>query len=303
MGYGYASSVLNNRFSYKIVILMEEEVLMDKKQKKNFTVTVWDRMNKFLAVATILTTMIFIILFILCCIKDIGTPKHGFILGMCGVFASLASAFFIAWIIRIYDIKHKKEQEEKALTILQPYLKKIFLTIDLFFPQLKSFAIINDDDTIQYPNETIYYTDPNAEYVNRSFINLNEAFREAHSELEQNLQECLNAPILFQCNEEIAVLLTKLKLNGLTRNLFEIYKTSDEFFFSNTSFGSLYKNYNEFVELYETLAIVIESKPIGKLEELSDDAKKQYILEIENIKQQITSKHMGRIYKGWDRIQ
>lgn len=276
---------------------------MDKKQKKKFTVTVWDGMNKFLAVATAVTTIFFIILFILCFTEDVGTEKHGFILGMCGVFASLASAFFIAWIMRVYDIKRKKYQEEKALTILQPYLQKTLSTINLFFPQLKSFATISDDDTIQYPNETVYYTDPGEGYANRSFINLSEAFRKAYSDLARDLQDCLNAPILFQCNEEIAVLLTKLKLNGLTQNLFEVYKASGDSFFSNTAFGSLHKNYNEFVELYETLAILAESKPIGQLEALSEDAKKQYILEIENIKQQITSTHRGRIYKGRDRIQ
>ena len=276
---------------------------MDKKQKKNFTITVWDGMNKFLAAATAVTTIIFTILFIFCFTEDVSTSKHGFVLGMCGVFASLASAFFIAWIMRVYDISHKKAQEEKALTILQPYLRKTLSTINLFFPQLKSFATINDNDTIQYPNGTVYYTDPSEGYPNRSFINLNEAFRGAYSELERDLQDCLNAPILFQCNEEIAVLLMKLKLNGLTQNLLEIYKSSSDSFFTNTAFGALHENYIEFVELYETLAIIVESKPTGQLEELSDDAKQQYILEIENIQRQITLKHRGRIYKGRDRIQ
>lgn len=67
---------------------------MDKKQKKNFTITVWDGMNKFLAAATAVTTIIFTILFIFCFTEDVSTSKHGFVLGMCGVFASLASAFF-----------------------------------------------------------------------------------------------------------------------------------------------------------------------------------------------------------------
>ena len=274
-----------------------------KERRKKYLISVWDGMNIFLALVTLLTTLIFVVLFVFCFIETTGSPKHGFLLGMCGVFASLSSAFYIAWIMRVYDIKRKKVQEEKALTILQPYLQKTFSTIDLFFPQLKSFATINDDDTIQFPNETVYYTDPGEGCANRSFINLSEAFREAYSNLERDLQDCLNAPILFQCNEEIAVLLTKLKLNGLTQNLFEIYKASKDSFFSNTAFGSLRKNYNEFVELYEILAILAERKPKGQLEELSEDAKKQYILDIENIKRQITSTHRGRIYKGCDRIQ
>lgn len=276
---------------------------MNNKHNKNFTVTIWDGMNIFLAIATAITTIIFIILFVLCFMEDIGTPKHGFILGMCGVFASLASAFFIAWVMRVYDIKHKKDQEQKALTILRPYLKKTFSTIELFFPQLKSFVTINDDDTIQYPNETVYYIESNGGNASRSFVDLKEEFKMAYSNLSKDLQDCLNSPILFQCNEGIAVLLTKLKLNGLTRNLFEIYKASTNSFFSNTAFGSLHKNYNEFIELYEILAIISDSKPTGQLKELSGDAKEQYILEIKNIKQQITSKHNGRIYKGRDRIQ
>ncbi len=276
---------------------------MDKNQTNKFTVTIWDGMNKSLLAATVVTAIVFIVLFILCFTEDPGTEKHGFILGMCGVFASLASAFFIAWIMRMYDIKHKKGQEEKALTILQPYLQKTYSAIDLFFPQLQNFATINDDDTIQYPHETVYYTNSSKEDTGRSFINFNEAFKEAHSELERNLQDCLNTPILFQCNEQVAVLLTNLKLNGLTQNLFEVYKACNDSFFSNTAFGSLHKNYNEFVELYETLAMLADRKPIGKLEVLSEDAKKQYILEIENIRQQIPSNHKGRVYKGNDRIQ
>lgn len=271
---------------------------MKKKQNINFTVTIWDGMNIFLAVATAVTTLIFIILFVICFAEDVGTPKHGFVLGMCGVFASLASAFFIAWIMRVYDIKHKKDQEQKALTILRPYLKKTFSTIELFFPQLKSFATINDDK-IQYSMETIYYTDPSEGYANRSFINLREEFAKAYLNLEKDLQDCLNAPILFQCNEEIAILLTKLKLNGLTRNLLR----STDSLFNNSTLNSLNKNYDEFIELYNALAIISESKPTGQLEELSDEAKKEYIREIEIVKQHITSNHTGRIYKGRDRIQ
>lgn len=276
---------------------------MDKNQKKKFTVTVWDGMNKFLAVATAVITIIFLILFILCFTENIGTGKHGFILGMCGVFASLASAFFIAWIMRVYDMKRKKDQEEKALTLLQPYLAKIFSTIDLFFPQLRSFATINEDDTIQYPNETVYYTDPGQGHSNRSFINLTEAFKEAHFNLDRDLADCLSDPILFQCNEEIVNLLTGLKLNGLTENLLEVYKASLDQFFINTVFIGIYENYKNFASLYETLATVSGNKPIGQLEELSPDQKKEYIAEIENILSQITAQHKGRIYKGRDRIQ
>lgn len=276
---------------------------MDKNQKKNFTVTVWDGMNMFLAAATAVTTIIFIILFILCFTEDVSTSKHGFILGMCGVFASLASAFFIAWIMRLYDLSHKKAQEEKALMLFQPYLAKINATINDFFPQLRNFATINADDTIQYSKDVVYYTDPGIEHPNRSFVDLNEEFREAHSKLERDLCDCLNSPMLFQCNEEVITLLTKIQLNGLTRNLFEIYKASSDSFFCNTSFCFLYKNYCEFIALYEGLGIISNAKPVGQLKELGSKEKTQYILEINTIRPQLTSKHKGRIYKGYDRIQ
>ena len=276
---------------------------MCKKHKKNFTVTGWDGMNKFLSAATAVTAIVFIILFILCFTGGVGTAKHGFILGMCGVFASLASAFFIAWIMRLYDLSHKKAQEEKALMLLQPYLAKIIATINDFFPQLRSFATIKADDTIQYTNDVVYYKDPGIKHPNRSFVDLNEEFREAHSKLERDLCDCLNSPMLFQCNEEVLTLLTRMKLNGLTRNLFEIYKASSGSFFSNTSFCSLYKNYYEFVDLYEDLGIISNARLVGQLKELGPKEKAQYILEIKTIRSQLTSKHKGRIYKGYDRIQ
>lgn len=276
---------------------------MKKIETKNFTTTLWDGMNIFLFIATILTTITFILLFVLSFVMKIGSSEHGLVLGMCGVFASLASAFFIAWVMRVYDLRKKQEQELKALTLLQPYLEKIFSAINEFFPQLKSFATINTDDTIQYPHEIVYYTDPNKAVENRSFIDFNLAFKESYSKLDKVLQECLNAPILFQCNEEIVNLLTCLKLNGLTQNLFEIYKASSDPFFINTSFMNIYKNYSEFISFYEVLAKVTKQKAIGILKELSPEEKQMYILEIDTIKSQITTHHAGRIYKGSIRIQ
>lgn len=274
-----------------------------KEKRKKYSINVWDGMNIFLILATLLATVIFIVLFVFCFIETTGTSKHGFILGMCGVFASLASAFFIAWVMRLYDLLHKKAQEEKALMLLQPYLAKIIATINDFFPQLRSFAIIKADDTIQYSNDVVYYTDPGIEHPNRSFVDLNDEFREAHSKLEQDLCDFLNSPVLFQCNEEVITLLTKIKLNGLTRNLFEIYKASNNSFFRNTSFCSLYKNYYEFNDLCKDLEVISDARLVGQLKELDSNEKAQYILEIKTIRPQLTSKHKGRIYKGYDRIQ
>lgn len=276
---------------------------MKKKELKEFTITLWDGMNIFLFITTTVTTIIFIILFILSITMKTGTSEQSFVLGMCGVFASLASAFFIAWIMRMYDLIKKREQELKALTLLRPYLQKTLSTINNFFPQLKSFVTINSDDTVQYPHEVVYYTDPSKDDGNRSFIDFNLAFREAYSQLNDNLNDCLSAPILFQCNEKIVNLLTGLKLNGLTQNLFEIYKASSEPFFTNTSFKSVHQNYTDFISCYETLAKAAMQKTVGSLKELSPDEKQTYILEIDTIKKQIPVNHSGRIYKGNIRIQ
>ena len=121
--------------------------------------------------------------------------------------------------------------------------------------------------------------------------------------MDKDLADCLSAPILFQCNEEIVNLLTGLKLNGLTENLLEVYKSSLDPFFTNTAYIGIYENYKNFASLYETLATVSGKRPIRQLEELSPDQKMQYIAEIENILSQITAQHKGMIYKGRDRIQ
>lgn len=276
---------------------------MKDKLLNQFSLNTWDKMNVFLFISTIITTVAFLILFGTCFLMKKGTDCHGMILGLCGVFASLASAFFIAWVVRFYDLKKKQEQELKALEIIRPYLTTIFSTINTFFPQLKSFATINNNDTISYPIRTIYYTDSSISEKNRSFVDLNTEFKEAYSQLNHDLNECLEAPILFQCNDKIIKLLTDLKLNRLTYNLFEIYKASSNPFLSNFSFMGLFKNYNEFASYYETLSKLVSIKPKGKLVELDATAKANYMKEIQNIKSQIHIDHKGKIYKGNIRIQ
>ena len=270
---------------------------------KEFTVTVWDKMNVSLAVATAITTTIFVVLFVLCFIEKLGTDSHGMILGMCGVFASLASAFAIAWVMRFYDLMKKREQERKALELARPYLSSILTTINEFFPQLRDFATITDDDKIKYPNGTVYYKKSSTKVLSRSFVDLNEAFRDSYSKLNRDLTECLNAPILYQCNQSVVELLTGLKLNGLTQNLFEIYKASSEELFADSSYMGLFENYGEFMQYYETLASVAKSKSTEKLEILSKDEQVIYVKEIETIRKQLKTKHTGQIYKGYDRIQ
>ena len=244
------------------------------KEDETFATEIWDKMNIYLGIAMALTTIIFIVLFIFSFVKSAGTTEHSFILGMCGVFASLASAFFIAWVMRVYDLNNKRKQELKALTLLRPYLIKILTTINGFFPQLKSFVIVKQDDTVMYPRKIVYYTDPNMNVENRSFIDFDLAFQNAKIKLDSDLSDCLNAPVLFQCNERIVNLLTSLKLNELTQNLYEIQKSASDPAFPNISFMGLHKNLSEFATFYETLSEVAKIQPINGYRELSESEKR-----------------------------
>lgn len=134
--------------------------------------------------------------------------------------------FLLLGFVRFFDFKKKKEQELKALELISPYLTTIFCTIDNFFPYIKCFAKIHTDDRIEYPRGIIYFTDSSVSVENRSFVDLNTIFRVSYSKLNDDLNECFNTPIIYQCNEKVIKLLTGLKLNQLTYNLLEIYKAS-----------------------------------------------------------------------------
>ena len=187
--------------------------------------------------------------------------------------------------------------------MISPYLTTTFCIIDNFFPYIKCFVKINNDDTIDYQKGIIYFTDTSVSGENRSFVELDTIFRASYTKLNDSLNECFNSPIIYQCNEEVIKLLTGLKLNKLTYNLLEIYNTSSNSFLSDAAFANLYKNYNEFASLYETLSELVSIKPKGELIELDAAIKANYIKEIENIKKQIPVNHKGEIYKGRIRIQ
>lgn len=276
---------------------------MDKKVFRKYTISVWDKLNIGLLIATLITSLIFIVLFILCFEIEQSNLLHSFILGMCGVFASLASAFFIAFYTRMYELKEKKELEQKALIVLQPYFLNIYSKIHSFYPHLKSFALITPQDKISYSQDVIYYTNPNDGESNRSFIYLNDAFKYAHSDLEKSVNECLSMPILLQCNERVITLLTELKLNKLTNNLLEIYKDREIIYDQQIAYFGLYKNYLEFSKYYDFLAEITNSRVADKLIKLSIEEQEKYISEIVTIKKQCIKEHPGRIYKGNKRIQ
>lgn len=277
---------------------------MDKKIPKQFVLKIWDKMNVLLFVATVINVLPFLILFVACFIIQIGSDLHGMVLGMCGVFASLSSAFFLAWIIRFYDMKKKQEQEFAALQLISPHLSEIYSTINEFFPLIKNFTTIKPDDTIDYPKEIIYYTDPSKSERNLSFTDLNAVFKSSYSDLNKKLTACLNEPILFQCNEEVIKLLTGIKQNKLAFNLREISNFPPSIpNLPKVSYYGIYKNYNEFFEYYEALSKLVSIKSKGKLVELGDKEKAEYIKEIEMVKKEIPIDHEGRMYLGGIRIQ
>ncbi|MBR2277634.1 MAG: hypothetical protein IJ872_00320 [Eubacterium sp.] len=276
---------------------------MDKKVLKQYSVNIWDKTNWFLFVTTIALVMLFLALFIACFIKRIPNDCHNTILGMCGIFASLSSAFFIAWYVRFYELKSQRAKEQKALELIYPYLLDIFLTINEFLPHLKYFTKINDDDTIIYSKETIYFKDSDMDSKNCFFVNLDMEFKNTYSILDINLEECLSLPIIYQCNEKIIKLLTEIKTNGLTSQLVQIFEASSKSEFVKTSFCGLKSNYNKFIRYYNELAVIVNGKQKGELVELTSEERSDYLKEIEKIKQMISSAHEGKIYFNGNQIQ
>lgn len=221
---------------------------------------------------------------------------------MCGVFASLASAFFIAFFVRYFDLKRKSLQESKALNIITPNLIEIYTVINGFLPQIKAFVTINEDDTIIYPKERVYYTDDSLKVDNRDFIDFGSIFFCSKSSLDAKLEKSLKSPMIYQCNESVVDLLTRIQLNGFTRNLFEIQGAHRAFDPSTTTYMSLYNNFQELWELYEELAILVQKKTKEHLRKLNDEEIKIYIKEIETILPQLPT-DKGTVYLGNKRIR
>lgn len=146
-------------------------------KKKDFTSPIWDIANVVFSIIAAITTIIFCRFFVLSFTIENTSPAHSFALGMCGVFASLASAFFIAVFIRVLDMKKKRNGEQSALILLKPNLFEVYTAINMFFPQMMAFTTIHSNNTITYPSERIYYTNISENDGNRDFIDFIEAFR------------------------------------------------------------------------------------------------------------------------------
>lgn len=270
--------------------------------KNKYISSAWDSINIFLSIATGITSVIFFLLFVFCFTIPINNQCYSTIIGMCGVFASLASAFFIAVFVRYFDLKRKRLQESKALNIITPNLIEIYTVINGFLPQIKAFVTINEDDTIIYPKERVYYTDDSLKAENRDFIDFGSEFFCSKSSLDAKLEKSLKSPMIFQCNESVVDLLTRIQLNGLTRNLFEIQGALSVFDPSITTYMSLHNNFEELWGLYEELAKLVQKKTNEHLRKLNDDEREIYIKEIQAILPQLPT-DKGTVYLGNKRIR
>lgn len=246
--------------------------------KNKYVIPVWDGLNIVFCILTVLTTIVFLILFILSCFNFKDENLRSVILSFCGGFASLSSAFFIAFFVRWHDLKKKQSIEKNALKLMRPYFSNIYCTIDSFYPQLKAFAKINTNDTLSYPKERIYYKRIN-DSTHRSFIDFDVEFSKSKHKLDSEIADCETSPLMYQCNGAVSDLLTRLKTNGLTRNLHNLItlQTPSEM----TFLASLYNNFQEYAFFYEEFSFLSEIEKHDNLELLNNSEKEEYLQIIE----------------------
>lgn len=260
----------------KNFVSIRRKVMVSNKNK--YVIPVWDGLNIVFCILAVLKTIVFLILFILSCFNFKDENLRSVILGFCGVFASLSSAFFIAFFVRWHDLKKKQSIEKSALKLMRPYFSSIYCIIDSFYPQLKAFAKINTNDTLSYPKERIYYKRIN-DSTHRSFIDFDVEFSKSKHELDSKIAECERSPLMYQCNGAVSDLLTRLKTNGLTRNLKDLinFKTPPQL----TMLASLYDNFQEYAFFYEEFSFLSEIEKHDNLELLNNREKEEYMQIIE----------------------
>lgn len=199
-------------------------------------------------------------------------------------------------------MKKKQKEEVDALTLLTPNLFELYSAINMFLPQMKAFVTIRSDNTITYPTERVYYSDLSKDDGNRSFIDFDIAFRKADSKITEALGKCISSPVLFQCNNKVTGLLTRLKLNGLTHSLYEVQAFRSIADMNTAAYGTIYNDYSSFFECYLELSVLIEKEPLDGLQKLSDIDEADYRREIEAILPQLPI-GAGVVYKGNHRIR
>lgn len=266
---------------------------------KKFSICIWDKLNVIFLLFSIVTFIPFVIFLTLSFINT----ENSFALGMGGIFASLFSAFLISIVVRVVDFKKKKDNEEKALLMLNGHLESIFTEIQTFFPQIKSFVKINENHTVELPKGIVYYTNiENAEIFD--FIDFKEEFLLVKNKLDKKIKLCINSPFFMQCNIEVINLITNLQTNGFTRNLHYIATTHTNISKEQVQYGFIFTEEKEFESLYVNLTLLLKRKPFVLLRELTEDEKNEYLKFIEQAKRMIKDYNLstGRKYLGSKRI-
>ena len=105
-----------------------------------YQIKIWDKLNLFFLLMSILLFIPFIAFFIYSFINK----NNGFASAMAGIFGSLFSAFFIAVIVRVVDMKKQYDNELKAFLIVKPYLLDLITEINQFLPHIGCFTTIKD---------------------------------------------------------------------------------------------------------------------------------------------------------------
>ena len=269
---------------------------MDKK----YTIQIWDVLNIVFFIFSFITFIPFVVFLVL----SLTNIENGFYLGMCGVFASLFSAFFIAIIVRIVDLQKKKDSEYKAFLLIKGYLLEILLEIERFFPQTKAFVKINENNTVMLPNGIVYYTDVENEEI-REFIDFQEEYLVAKQNVEKKIKKCMNSPFFNQCNLEVVTLIATLQTNGFTRCLLNVSTRPPFVDEDHMLYPLIFKDVSEFETLFTDLSILLERNPHKKLRVLTEEEKNDY-LEFINTKRELIKKsgivHSGKAYMDSKRI-
>lgn len=259
---------------------------------------IWDKTNITLGILSCVFIIGFILLLIASIVVKGEKDNYSLLIGICGIFASLASAVFIAVAMRMIDMSKIEKLNDKAQKTLMPYFIEIYTEIERILPEIMAFVIIKEDDTICYPSEKIYYKDMNCNIENRTFMEFDQEFRDFKKIHDSKLGKCLDSPLLLQCNNEIIELLTKIKINGFT---FCLYEASTAKIVGGSICG-IYEKYLEFIDLYYQLSKVVNKSTSKRLVLLSNEEKTDYIKEINYMISKLPP-HSGNIYRGAVRIK
>lgn len=254
--------------------------------KKRFIVF-FDTLNIIFFVISIVT-FIFSAVFVILSGLDM---QNGFWSGMSGISVSLFSGFFIALIVRTWDMKKKRDCEKKAFLMFKQNLNDLYCEINRFYPQTKSFVKINENDTAKVPNGIVYYTDVDQGKI-RAYIDFRKTYSNIKKRVDDKIEKCINSPFFYQCDTKVIDIVANLQTNGLTRNLQNISSYGFAFAEERCFYSSIFKNMKEFDSLYSNLALLLEQTTVRSLRELSEEERNEYIKDINESRSIFSDKNL-----------